>query len=613
MSKKQKTEKTSSSAFNILESLNQTYLRIHKTYEKLFWQSYMGDHTIDDRFEKAQITRETFRSNSKLAEQVTVAKHSATKKERTALEQWERFFSKYQTPDEAKDVFKQIVSLEKDILQKQTSRKEGYIHPETKKLVSAPRAQMRTIMATHEDEKIRKACFLALEDIAILCADEYVDLVALKNQYAKILGYEDFYAYKIMTEEGMTKDELFVVFDEIYNKTKYAFAEYEKLEESTPGLRKPWNLGYMLAGDFTKETNQYFPFEEALERWGRSFAALGITYRGGKLQLDLLNRAGKYENGFCHWPDLVHYKDGVRVAGSANFTCNVAYGQIGSSEAGYNTLFHEGGHAAHLMNSTQRQVCVNNEYPPASTAWDETQSMFLDTVLSSIEWKTRYAKNEKNEAYPLDLYMRRVQKLNRFAPLSMMGISSVMQFEKQVYEEKKLTKTKLLKIAKTTYTEYTGTSIGSYRLLSIPHIYSWESSCAYQGYGLAQLALVQWREYFFKKYGHIVDNPNVGKEMTKMWTYASSETFNDCMKMATGKKLSPQPYLKIVTASVSTTIRTAKKRINDLEKIRPYTKPIDLDVEIKMVHGNKTIATNNKGYDTMTKKYSTWLETQRID
>jgi oligoendopeptidase F len=573
----------------------------------------MGDHSIDDRFEKAQIARETFRTNSKLAELVAVAKNSASKKERTGLAQWERFFSKYQTPNEAKDVFRQIVSLEKDILQKQTKRKEGYLNPKTKKFITAPRAQMRTIMATHEDEKVRKACFVALEDIAILCADEYVDLVALKNQYAQILGYEDFYAYKIMTEEGMTKDELFTIFDEIYNKTKYAFVEYKKLEKSIPGLRKPWNLGYMLAGDFTKETDQYFPFEDALERWGRSFAALGISYRGGKLQLDLLNRAGKYENGFCHWPDLVHYKNGVRVPGSANFTCNVVYGQTGSAEAGYNTLFHEGGHAAHLMNSTQHQVCVNNEYPPASTAWDETQSMFLDTVLSSIEWKTRYAKNKDGETYPFDLYARSVTKLNRFAPLSMMGISSVMQFEKRVYEEKKLTKTKLLNIAKTTYTEHTGTSVGSYRLLSIPHIYSWESSCAYQGYGLAQLALVQWREYFFKKYGYVVDNPNVGKEMTRMWTYASSETFNDCMKIATGKKLSARPYLKVVTASVDTTIRTAKKRIAGLEKVRPYTKPIDLDVEIKLVHGTKTIATNKNGYDVMTKKYAKWLETQRID
>ena len=223
------------------------------------------------------------------------------------------------------------------------------------------------------------------------------------------------------------------------------------------------------------------------------------------------------------------------------------------------------------------------------------------------------AKNRTGQTYPLDLYERRVRKLNRFAPLGMMGISSVMKFEKRVYEEKKLTREKLLTIAKTTYTEYSAASVGSYRLLSIPHIYSWESSCAYQGYGLAQLALVQWREYFFKKYGYIVDNPKVGKEMTKMWTYASSETFSDCMKLATGKKLSAKHYISSVTASADSTIRKAKKRIADLEKVRQYTKIIDLDAEVKMVHGKKTISTNKNGFEAMAKKYATWLESQRVN
>jgi len=612
MSKKQKNTPTNSSVQTLLDSLNKSYIRIHKTYENFFWLSYMGNHSIDDLFEKAQLAREAFRSNDKLASKVNEEKNNATKTQIKDLGHWERFFSKYQTPKEAKDVYSKIVSLEKKILKINTSRKEGYNHPETKKFVKAPRGQMRSMMATHAQEKMRKACFLGLEAIAVTCVNEFTQLVKLRNEYARILGYEDFYAYKVMTEEGMTKQELFSIFDEIYDKTHYAFKEYKKLEKKMPGLREPWNMGYMLAGDFTKETDQYFPFEEALERWGRSFAAMGINYQGGKLQLDLLNREGKYENGFCHWPDLVHYKNGNRISGSANFTCNVVFGQTGSSEAGYNTLFHEGGHAAHLMNSTQTQVCVSNEYPPSSTAWSETQSMFLDTILSSIEWRMRYAKNKDGEAYPFELYQRQLKKLNRFAPLDMMGIGSVMKFEKRVYEEKNLTASRLLEIAKKTNTEYRGTSTSSYWLLSVPHIYSWESSCAYQGYGLAQLALVQWRDYFYKKYGNIVDNPKVGKEMIKMWTYGSSKTFNDCVKLATGKKLSAKPYIKSVTSSSHATIKTAKLRIKKLEKVRHYKKDIDLGAGIKMVHGKETIATNKKEFEVMTKSYAHWIETQRI-
>ena len=46
----------------------------------------------------------------------------------------------------------------------------------------------------------------------------------------------------------------------------------------------------------------FFPFEEAVDVWARTFAALGIQYKGATMRLDLCDRAGKYSNGFCHWP-----------------------------------------------------------------------------------------------------------------------------------------------------------------------------------------------------------------------------------------------------------------------------------------------------------------------
>lgn len=57
-----------------------------------------------------------------------------------------------------------------------------------------------------------------------------------------------------------------------------------------------------LAGDIEREMDPYFPFEEAVDVWARTFAALGIQYRGARMRLDLCDRPGKYSNGFCHWP-----------------------------------------------------------------------------------------------------------------------------------------------------------------------------------------------------------------------------------------------------------------------------------------------------------------------
>jgi len=55
-------------------------------------------------------------------------------------------------------------------------------------------------------------------------------------------------------------------------------------------------------GDIEREMDPYFPFEEAVDVWARTFAGLGIQYKGARMRLDLCDRPGKYSNGFCHWP-----------------------------------------------------------------------------------------------------------------------------------------------------------------------------------------------------------------------------------------------------------------------------------------------------------------------
>lgn len=594
-------------AGEFLDLLNTKHAKLHHAYETLFWISYMGDHSVNDKMKKALEARDQFRANRKLYDEVKMFLKTASQKDKVRLNYWKLFFEKYQMPESVLGIKKKIDELESKIHKGIATRKEGYVDPKTKKFVTASKNKMGAMLRTEADEVLRKAAFTALEKLAEGFVDEYVTLVGLKNEFAQTLGFSDFYAYKLETEEGMKKADLFKIFDEIYEKTKYGFDTIKNLEKTMPGLRKPWNFGYMLAGDFTKEEDPYFPFDEALSRWGRSFAALGIDYQGGQLQLDLLDRAGKYNNGFCHWPDLVYYANKKWHKGSSNFTCNVVYGQVGSGSEGMHTLFHEGGHAADRINSKQSESCINTEYPPASTAWAETHSMFLDTMYNSIEWRMRYAKNKEGVSYPFDLFKRRVEKVGIIAPLTMMNVHDVMEFERRVYEAKNLTREKVLSIARQCFKKFFDRSEDSISLLGVPHIYSWESSCSYHGYGLAQLALMQWRAYFYDKYGYVVDNKNVGKEMTKVWNLGSSKTFPEYVKIATGKKLSPKAFIKVVTMTTPQKIALAKKRLARMEKVKPYSKPVDLNANIRMVHGKEVVADNKKSFEAMAEKYAKWL------
>lgn len=594
----------------LLDQLNNDYVKVHKDYEHLFWLFYMGDRKLQKKFDQATKKLDAFRADEKRARLVESALEYASGELKTRLLWWKKFFSLYQTPKALVPLKDRIIKLESVIQKKRNSRKEGYIDPKTKKFVKASTNKMRMTMRTHDDERVRKACFDAVEKLSLHLVDEYVELVTLRNEFARKLGYEDFYDYKLRVVEGMTKKEVFGIFEKIYQKTKYAFGDIRKLEKTMPGLRKPWNFGYMMSGDFTKEEDPYFQFDEALLRWGRTFAAMGIHYNNGTLMLDLLDREGKHNNGFCHYQDVVQWKGGKWLPASADFTCNVVVGQVGSGVQGLHTLLHEGGHAADRLNSRQKDAILNNEYPPASVAWAETHSQFLDTLLGSIEWRVRYVKNKEGKAYPFELFERKVRKLHPNAPLDMMHIAYVSTFEREVYEMNHPTKEKVIEAAKRLYRKYFDLSEDSHLALFIPHIYSWDSSAYYHGYGLSELAVVQWREYFYKKYGHIVDNPRVGKEMIRVWRLGSSKTFLELVKLATGKHLSADPYIRAVTKTVDQKLKTAKERIVRLSRVPKYSKKIDLKATIKMVHGKQVICTSKKGFEKMAEKYGRWLRKQ---
>ena len=224
------------------DKLNQEYLKLHKNYENLFWRFYMGDKELEKEFNEANKKLQEFQSNRELAKEAKKAK----------LKWWVKYFELQQTPENLVALKSEIIDLESEIHKKRTFSKQGYIDPMTGKFVEMSENQMATMMGTNDDEAVRKACFEAIEKSAVAVVDDYVKLIGLRNKYAKEMGYDDFYDYKLRMVEGMTKEEMFGTFKEIYEKTKYAFKDIRKLEKTMPGLRKPWNFRYMTSGDLKK-------------------------------------------------------------------------------------------------------------------------------------------------------------------------------------------------------------------------------------------------------------------------------------------------------------------------------------------------------------------------
>jgi oligoendopeptidase F len=227
----------------------------------------------------------------------------------------------------------------------------------------------------------------------------------------------------------------------------------------------------------------YFPFEKSVEQWGRSFAAMKISYRGATMDLDLLDRKKKYSNGFCHWPQPAWVKpDGTWQPAVTHFTSLADPSAIGSGLTGLTTLMHEAGHAAHFANIDMPSPLFSQERAPTSVPYAELQSMFLDALVGDAAWRAKYALSRNGEPIPWDLVQEDLEASHPYKVFALRGMIAVPYFEKALYEmaEEDLTASSIKELADRVERDIQG-GLSPRPLLSVPHLLSDEASCYYHG------------------------------------------------------------------------------------------------------------------------------------
>ncbi|WEF13667.1 M3 family metallopeptidase [Pectobacterium actinidiae] len=605
-------------------ALNRDYLAVHQAKEELFWQLYMGtgNDEVSERFSAAESAYKRFISQpqrlGELRTHLATLENCPRDEQQQALlhglQGWYRFFDCNVIEDpQAQALMDEIIAAESALYAKRKTYEMTHLDAKGER-VPASLGELLTNQATNDTEAYRQSSQEALRALEQwLLQNGFPELISLRNRFARQMGYRNYFDYKVNKTERMTPEQLFAILDPFEEQTREANARSLKnlADEKGEEALQPWNIRYASAGDVTRQLDPYFPFSASLERWVNSFKRLRIGFNGAEMQLDLLVRKGKYENGFMHGPVPPFVQEGKWVPARINFTSLAKPDQIGSGSSGINTLFHEGGHAAHFANIRQNAPCFSQEFPPTSMAYAETQSMFCDSLLGDADWLKRYAKNAQGETIPDELIRADISTQQPMRAFNERHILLVPYFEWQLYswDDEARTPEAMTKLARDIEQRILGISGSPRPTLAIPHLLSMESACSYQGYLLALMAVEQTRSYFLQRDGYLTDNPAIGPDLAQhYWHPGNSVSHDDTLRSLTGEGFNPAYLAKACNLTVDEAWQQAEITMAEAA-VRPQpAADFDLGAHIRVVDGSRVLADNEQSDEKMCQDFAAFIE-----
>ena len=588
--------------------LNERYETLHTAKEDAFWTAYMGLAADADAARKTYQEREVawkrfVQDPERLAAaRARLADHGAAlgDDDRRALEGWIAMFEAHVIEDaDARELAEWIVGLEGDLAQARSKMELGFRRSDGS-IERASSVRLSVMIDNDPDEARRRAAWDGLRAIEpFVLENGFLEIVQERNRLGRIIGGEDYYDARVRRTERMSKREIFDLLDGLEERTREAGrrAIDELRAEHGDELTKPWNVRYLVAGDVTAEQDPYFPFSHSFERWARSFAAMNIEYRNAELVLDLVDREGKYENGFMHGP-VPAWRDanGFRPA-RIHFTANAIPGMTGAGKRATQTFFHEGGHAAHFANIDQPAPCFAQEHAPMSVALAEVQSMFLDSLLSDADWQTRYARTAGGRAMPRELIERGIRAAQPLRAWSLRAGLAICYAERAVYEipDDELTAERVTEEIRNAERRFCFLDEGSPRpTLAVPHLLAGESSAYYHGYLLALMGVYQTRAFFLERDGHLTDNPRIGPELRDAyWRGGTAVRFVDAIGALTGRPLTAEALAESVNRTADEEIAEAERMLARSQSVPRFEGEAALGAKIRVVHGNEAVASGS--------------------
>jgi len=276
------------------------------------------------------------------------------------------------------EIQKRIVALEADA--------EQIFNTHRGVIDGQPRSEneIREILSGTGDSALAEKAWKAYMEVGMKVQGQLKELVALRNQQARQLGFDNYFAMKLALEE-LDETQLFKIFDELDALTREPFAELKGRIDTkmaarfglSPADLRPWHFGdlFFQESPQLEEVNldQLVGGKDILAAASAYYAGLGMPVEDILARSDLYEKEGKSPHAFC---TNINRADDIRVL------CNIK-----PNAYWLDTVLHELGHAVYDKYIGADVPFVIHE--PAHTMTTEGIAMMFGAMSKNQEWLTQ--------------------------------------------------------------------------------------------------------------------------------------------------------------------------------------------------------------------------------
>ncbi len=514
------------SVSDFLEAQNEQISSLYQSVLTCHWMAATtGNKEWSDKHERELSNYYKYFSNKQSFElvQYYLSQNEITSIERRQLED---LFHKMVKNQISLEKIKQGLALEKKIAERFTNFRPTFHYKET------TNHEILDVLKHSLNEEERKEAWLASKQIGKVIEPSIHELIKVRNEQAKELGFQNYYEMCFNTQE-LNIDEVFHLFEQLLQLSEDSFqrVKFEIDEERAILFQlqkenlRPWHYvdPFFQEAPSIENQNMDAPYKEKdiVSIVTNTFTQMGFQIEDIVKRSDLYPRKNKNPFGFCTDADR---NGDIRV-----------FANIDESAFWTSVLLHEMGHGVYFQH-------INKELPfllrfHAHTLTTEASAMFFGRLNKTREWQRLFLHENEEQ-------MKSSEKmLQRQMLVSARWIILFTFFERQLYENPTQNVNKLWwKLVKEIQginppeeTDYPDWAAKMHFSLA---------PVSYQDYLLGELTASQLSHYIQTHISENIYKKEVGAFfIEKFFKPGLSMHWNDLIRSATGEQLTPRYFV----------------------------------------------------------------------